>query len=149
MNSSRRDILRGTVSSALLAVAMAAGITTPRSARASDLRQTLESLRRTNPSVSDAIHLQAPKIAVDGANVFIDFFCDLPEVDTLIVFADRNPEALVAAFWIAPQVVPALQMRIKVAETSRVWVVARSAGKFHKAAKEVTVTIGGCGAGVN
>jgi sulfur-oxidizing protein SoxY len=62
---------------------------------------------------------------------------------------DRNPQPLIAAFQIAPEVLPTLQMRIKVAQTANVWVVARSAGRFFRAAKTVKVTAGGCGVGLN
>jgi sulfur-oxidizing protein SoxY len=153
MNQARRNILRGTVSTAMLSVAVAAGILRPREVVAAtmegSLKQTLRALRAGNPVLTNAILLRAPEIAVDGANVFIDFSCALPEVDALIVFVDRNPQPLVAAFQIAPEVVPALQMRVKVAQTAQVWVVARSAGQFYKTARTVKVTAGGCGVGVN
>lgn len=153
MNQTRRNILRGAVSTAVLSVAVAAGILRPLTAAASGrngaLVDALRALPSSNPVLSDAIRIRAPDIAEDGASVFIDFFCALPEVDTLVVFVDRNPQPLVAAFHIAPEVVPALQMRIRVAQTAQVWVVARSAGQFYKAAKTVKVTAGGCGAGVN
>jgi len=153
MNQARRHVLRGTVSTAVLSVAVAAGLLRPCQAVASTLnggpRETLRALQRSNPGLTSAIRLKAPDIAVDGASVFIDFSCALPEVDALVVFVDRNPQPLVAAFQIAPEVVPALQMRIKVAETAQVWVVARSAGQFYKTGKMVKVTIGGCGAGLN
>jgi sulfur-oxidizing protein SoxY len=153
MNQARRNVLRGAVSTTLLSVAVAAGILRPRQALAAgtegSLKQTLRALRAGNPVLTNAILLRAPEIAVDGANVFIDFSCALPEVDALIVFVDRNPQPLVAAFQIAPEVVPALQMRVKVAQTAQVWVVARSAGQFYKTARTVKVTAGGCGVGVN
>jgi sulfur-oxidizing protein SoxY len=153
MDQTRRNILRGTVSTAVLSVALAAGIVRPRQATAaampSRLAETLRALRSSNPAMSSAIRLKAPDIAVDGATVFIDFSCALPEVDALMVFVDRNPQPLIAAFQIAPEVVPELQMRIKVAQTAQVWIVARSAGQFYKTAKTVKVTAGGCGVGVN
>lgn len=153
MNQARRNILRGTVSTAALSVAVAAGILRPRQAAASSMRssltQTLRALQAGNPALTSAIRVNAPDIAEDGASVFIDFVCALPEVDALMVFVDRNPQPLVAAFQIAPEVVPALQMRIRIAQTAQVWVVARSAGQFYKAATTVKVTAGGCGIGVN
>ncbi len=153
MNPTRRTILRATVSSAVLSVAAAAGLLRPGSVQASSLARglsnSLQALRSHSPIPSDAIQLKAPDIAVDGAMVFIDFACALPEVEALMVFVDRNPQPLVAAFQIAPEVVPALQMRIKVSQTAQVWVVARSAGQFYKAAKTVKVTVGGCGSGLN
>jgi len=153
MNQARRNVLRGTVSTAVLSVAVAAGILRPRQVVAAGMKnslpETLRALQSSNPSFTNAIHLKAPDIAVDGATVFIDFSCALPEVDALMVFVDRNPQPLIAAFQIAPEVVPALQMRIKVSQTAQVWVVARSAGQFYKTAKTVKVTIGGCGVGLN
>lgn len=153
MNQARRNVLRGTVSTAVLSVAVAAGILRPRQSAAASMKgslpETLRALQSSNPSFSNAIHLKAPDIAVDGAAVFIDFSCALPEVDALMVFVDRNPQPLIATFHIAPEVVPELQMRIKVSQTAQIWVIARSAGQFFKAAKAVKVTVGGCGVGVN
>jgi len=153
MNQARRNILRGTVSTAMLSVAVAAGILRPREVVAAgmegSLKTTLRALRGSNPVLTNAIQLRVPEIASDGSNVFIDFYCALPAVDALVVFVDRNPQPLIAAFQIAPEVVPALQMRIKVAQTAQVVVVARSAGQFYRTARTVKVTAGGCGVGLN
>ncbi len=153
MNPSRRALLRAAMSTATLSVAIAAGLLRPAQAvtigGSSGVRQSLRSLQSSNPQMTDAIRLKAPDIAENGASVFISFSCALPEVDALFVFVDRNPQPLAAAFQIAPEVVPALEMRIKVAGTANVWVMARSAGRFYKAAKTVIVTAGGCGAGEN
>jgi sulfur-oxidizing protein SoxY len=157
MNPARRAVLRGAFPSTVLAVAVAAGLMRPRLADAAGaagvgqnrIADTLSDLRASNPTPTGAIQIHAPDIAEDGASVFISFSCQLPQVDTLVVFVDRNPQPLIAAFQIAPEVVPALSMRIKVSQTANVWVVARSAGQFHRAAKMVKVTAGGCGVGLN
>ncbi len=153
MNQARRNILRGTVSTTVLSVAVAAGIMRPRQAEAAvttgGVTEILQALQANNPTPSSAIQIHAPDIAENGASVFIDFQCALPDVDSLVVFVDRNPQPLIAAFQIAPEVVPALQMRIKIAQTANVWVIARSAGRFYRAAKPVKVTVGGCGLGLN
>jgi len=153
MNQSRRNILRGTVSGAVLSVALAAGLMRPRSAAASsmrnDLGNALRQLASTAPVMSDAISLKAPSIAVDGASFFLEFSSVLPDVDALMVFVEQNPEPLVAAFKIAPEVLPLIQMRIKISRTSRVLVAVRSAGTFYSNEKTVQVTVGGCGAGFN
>jgi sulfur-oxidizing protein SoxY len=153
MNQVRRNILRGTVSTAVLSVAVAAGVLRPGKAAASvmdgNLLSAIRALQTSNPAFTDAIRLGAPDIAENGATVFIDFSCALPDVDGLFVFVDRNPQPQVAAFWIAPEVEPSLQMRIKVSQTAQVWIVARSAGQFFKTAKTVKVTMGGCGVGLN
>lgn len=159
MNATRRCLLRGAVSSATLAVAVAAGLMRPRAILAAEipryfdaansLSAALHALRASNPAYSPAIRILAPDIAEDGASVFVDFACALPNVDTVAIFADRNPQPLLAAFHLEPEVLPALQMRVKVHQTSNVWVFVRSNGQFYKAAKGVKVTIGGCGLGWN
>lgn len=159
MNQARRSLLRATVSGALLGIALEAGLlrpgqalareTMPDAASRTRLRENLRALQGSNPQPTDAILIKAPDIAENGASVFITFASALPEVESLVVFVDKNPQPLIAAFQLAPEVIPALQMRIKIAQTSNIWVVARSAGKFYKSAKTVKVTIGGCGAGMN
>ena len=153
MNRARRSVLSGAVAAATLAVAVAAGMLRPRQALAAapvlPLSDSLRALGNSNPTETAAIQIKAPDIAVDGSNVFIEFFSTLPNVDTLVVFVERNPQPFIAAFRLGPEVLPMLQTRIKVAETSRVWVVARSEGRFYKASKLVKVTVGGCGAGLN
>ena len=157
MNQSRRTVLRGTVSSTLLTVAVAAGLLRPGQAFAAlenspsreRLQENLLALRYSNPTATTAIRIHAPDIAVDGASVFISIDSTLPEVESLMVFVDRNPQPLAAAFQLAAEVPPELQMRIKLSQTANIWVIARSQGQYYKAAKTVTVTVGGCGAGVN
>ncbi len=157
MNQVRRTVLRGTVSSTLLTVAVAAGLLRPGQTLAAPetasgrvrLQENLLALRYGNPIPSSEIRIHAPDIAVDGASVFIGISSTLPEVESLMVFVDRNPQPLAAAFQLAAEVPPELQMRIKISQTANIWVIARSGGQFYKAAKTVTVTVGGCGAGVN
>ena len=153
MNLARRNILRGSASTALLSVAAAAGLLRPSLAAASSIKnnlpEVLRTLQHSNSTLSNAIRIQAPDIAVDGGVVFIDVSCDLPNVDTLLVYVDTNPQPLVAAFQLAPQVPPDIQMRIKLSQTGQIWVVARSAGRFYKMSKPVKVTVGGCGVGLN
>jgi predicted secreted protein len=87
MNQTRRTILRGAVSSALLSVAVAAGLLRSGQAAASGLsetlKQNLQALQQVNPEFSPAIRLLAPEVAENGASVYIDFSCDLPEVDSM------------------------------------------------------------------
>ncbi|MEW5787486.1 MAG: thiosulfate oxidation carrier protein SoxY [Pseudomonadota bacterium] len=150
MGLTRRSLLGAAVPSSLLAVAGAAGLLRPGPVHAaSSLSRMLADLRSSNPPLSDGLMLQAPDIAEDGASVFITCDCRLPEVDALVFFVDRNPQPLVAAFHLAPEVEPHIQFRLKVAESANVWVMARSQGRFVKTAKAVKVTRGGCGLGIN
>ena len=161
MNPARRLLLRGALPGATLSIALAAGLMRPGSAWAATVGQAarqqmgreamglLQALRNAQPTQSSDIKVMAPDIAEDGANVFLECSTTLPEVDGFVVFAERNPQQLVAAFWITPEVVPELKTRIKLSQTSNVWVVVRSGGQFFKANKLVKVTVGGCGVGLN
>ncbi len=158
MNQTRRSLLAGTLSSATLAVAVSAGLLRPRQVFAapfstlydrSGMQETLRALSSSNPMPTAAIRIDAPDIAEDGASVYFGFSSTLPNVDTLVVFVERNPQPFIAAFRLGPQVLPDLKTRIKLSQTSLIWVVARSEGRFYKAAKLVKVTVGGCGIGVN
>lgn len=153
MTFTRRSFLQGAGSSAVISIAIAAGVMRPVSVQAagqsSRLMQILQSLRAASPLESEDVQLKAPAIAVDGTSVFINIASTLPEVDALMVFVDRNPQPLVAAFHLAPEVIPELQFRIKVSQTAQVILVAHSAGKFYRTAKTVKVTVGGCGSGLN
>ena len=153
MNQTRRNILRGAVSGGVLAVAVSAGLLRSGSTSAAlvdtNLLQVLRQLMASKPTMSDAVKLKAPAIAVDGASFFIEFSTDLPDVDTLIVLVEENPQPLIAAFQITHEVEPSIVTRIKLFRTGNIRVVARSAGHFFMTERLVKVTVGGCGAGLN
>jgi len=160
MNSARRLLLRGGISSATLSIAMAAGLMRPGAVRAAAFypvprlesgpaSEMLAALQKAQPALSADIRILVPSIAEDGASVYLECSTSLPDVDALTIFADRNPQPLLAAFWIGPGVVPELKTRVRLAQTSNVWVVVRSRGQFFRAAKQVVVTVGGCGMGLN
>lgn len=153
MNSNRRAALRAGVAASTLMVAVTAGLLRPgralAAAPAPALRDTLMRMSRSQPRDTGAIRINAPDIAEDGASVFMEVSCALPRVDTLAILAERNPQPLIAAFRLGPNTLPWLMTRIRVAQTSPVWVIAHSDGVFYKATRVVKVTIGGCGAGFN
>lgn len=161
LNSTRRTLLRGVLSSASLSVAVAAGLLRPQTSLAwgvpavaapvknSQVTEMLQVLRNAQPVTTDHIQLLLPTIAEDGASVFMECACNLPEVDAIAIFVDRNPQPLAAAFVLAPEVLPEIRTRLKLSQTSNVWVVARSQGKFYKTFKKVVVSVGGCGVGLN
>jgi sulfur-oxidizing protein SoxY len=153
MNPHRRTALRGTLAASTVLVAAAAGLLRPgravAAAPAPPLRDTLLRMSRSQPADNSAIQVKVPDIAADGASVFMEVICALPHIDTLAILVERNPQPLIAAFRLGPDTLPWLMTRIKVAQTSPVWVIAHGAGRFHKGTRVVQVTVGGCGAGVN
>jgi len=89
------------------------------------------------------IKLKAPDIAENGAVVPVSFKID--KANRIALFQTANPEALVA-IWDIPELgIPDYGVRIKMAKTGTVTVVAEVDGKLYKASKVVKVTAGGCG----
>jgi sulfur-oxidizing protein SoxY len=67
-------------------------------------------------------------------------------VQEIIVLAPNNPNALVVRFRFSAMSVPEAATRIRLAESQNVITVAKmSDGSFFSAAREIKVTIGGCG----
>ena len=69
----------------------------------------------------------------------------LPDVTSISFFASENPNALAASYVIPAGTLPWLQTRVKMAETCNVYALTRANGRFYYTAREIKVTIGGCG----
>jgi sulfur-oxidizing protein SoxY len=93
---------------------------------------------------SEGIGLTAPDIAENGATVQITVVASLPEVESITVFGEKNPFPLIASFTFTSAARPVVTTRIKMADTSDVIAVVRSAGRCYSARKRVKVTAGGC-----
>ncbi len=96
---------------------------------------------------SALIELVLPEIAEDGAVVPVTIRSELDGIDRLYLLAEKNPTPLVAEFELAPLVAVYLTARIKLAESSRVTLVARCDGQLLRCSRWVNVMRGGCGSG--
>lgn len=94
---------------------------------------------------SDKISLDVPEIAENGAVVPVAVSSTLPNVTAISILVPDNPSALVASYKIADGTMPSVGCRLKMAKTSNVIAVIESDGKLYSTAKEVKVTLGGCG----
>lgn len=94
---------------------------------------------------SDQIDLNTPEIAENGAIVPIQVTSAVPHTEKIFVFAEKNPQPLVATFTFLKGVEPFFATRIKMGESAKVHVVVLAAGKHYKVSRDVKVTIGGCG----
>jgi sulfur-oxidizing protein SoxY len=153
MQHARRRFIRQ--SSALLAALTAAGWLTPEAARAEQWnRQAFESksledlvalLGGSGPGTSDAITIVAPDIAENGAVVPIGIVSDVPGTEAVALLVEKNPNVLAAMYTIPKDTLPDIQTRVKMAQTSNVFALVRADGKYFYAAKEIKITLGGCG----
>ena len=118
--------------------------TKPNAWKATKVDEAIKELFGTSATVEGGVELSAPDIAENGAVIPLSFSTNL-KATKIAVFQDSNPEAAVAVFDINEFSVPDYAIRIKMAKTGTVTVVAEAEGKLHAVSKLVKVTIGGCG----
>jgi len=94
---------------------------------------------------SDKVKLDAPEIAENGAVVPITVSSTLADVTSISVLVAENPNALAASYRIPAGTLPSVASRIKMAKTTNVIAIVEAGGKLYSTAKEVKVTVGGCG----
>jgi sulfur-oxidizing protein SoxY len=151
MQSKRRRLLRsigglalGNALAAWMRIVLAAEWNKP----AFDARKMSDSLSAIGCDKlieSGDIALNAPEIAENGAVVPVEISSSIEGTETIYVFAEKNPQPLVASFDFSAGTEPFVETRIKMAETAILRVVVKASGKFYTASREVKVTIGGCG----
>ena len=109
------------------------------------MADAMKNLGFTNPAESKDIQIRAPEIAENGAVVPIDISSSIPATTGISVFIEKNPFPYAGTFDVSQGAMPFVHLRVKMGETSPVRVVVATGGKHFTAAKEVKVTIGGCG----
>lgn len=153
MNAMRRNVMKGAGAFGTLAVAAAAGLLKPVQVLAEwnqaafGARQkdaALSAIGATNAEVSDKITVSAPDIADNGAVVPVEITVSLPGVESIAILSEKNLNPLVAYYRLT-DTDGFLNTRIKMGKTGNVRAIVRAGGKTYTAAKEVRVTVGGCG----
>ena len=153
MDTTRRDLLKAGGALAALA-AVGAGLLKPGQAQAAwsqaafqakSAMDAMRALGMQGAEDSKDIAIRAPDIAENGAVVPIDVTSNIPGTTSISIFIEKNPFPYTGTFEFAAGSVPFVHLRAKMGETSPVRVVVAAAGKYYTAAKEVKVTIGGCG----
>lgn len=154
MNNQRRKVLKSGSGAALLSVLAAAGIITPGMALADwnkaafdakSMADTLKALGAGAPADSKDVQVTGPDIAENGAVVPVGVASSLPNVSMVAILIEKNPNALAAAFTLPEGTEANVQTRVKMGQTSNIYALVKSDGKFFMATKEIKVTLGGCG----
>ncbi len=152
-SATRRLILRGAGSVALIGLGFG---NVPALAAANDKypedafkqksdADAIKALYGKTAEASDKVKLDAPEIAENGAVVPIAVTTTLADVTSISFLVSENPNALAASYVIPAGTMPAIANRLKMAKTCNVIAIVESGGKLYSAAKEVKVTVGGCG----
>ncbi len=154
MNNQRRNVLKSGSGAALLSVLAAAGIITPGVALADwnkaafdakSMADTLKAIGAGTPTDSKDVQVTGPDIAENGAVVPVGVSSTLPNITMVAILIEKNPNALSAVFNLPEGTEANVQTRVKMGQTSNVYALVKSDGKFFMATKEIKVTLGGCG----
>ncbi len=113
---------------------------------AKSLADVVKALGGSAPAESSAVTITGPDIAENGAVVPVGCATTLAGVKRLLLLVEKNPSALAAVFDVSDAVESSFNTRVKMGQSSNVFAVAMMAdGKVLYAAKEIKVTLGGCG----
>ena len=94
---------------------------------------------------SDAITIGVHDLVENGAVVPVKIKTDLPNVESITILVEKNPNPLIANFNMSPECAGFVATRIKVGEPSTITVIVKSDGKLFSTKKFVEVIEGGCG----
>ena len=105
----------------------------------------LKSIGAPSPLESKDLLIVAPQIAENGAAVPIEVTSNVPNTKSIAVIVEKNLFPLIAQFEFMEGALPFLRINVKMGESSWVRVVAEAGGRHYSAAREIKITIGGCG----
>ncbi|MDT3706635.1 MAG: thiosulfate oxidation carrier protein SoxY [Thiobacillus sp.] len=154
MNVLRRHVLKGAAGAGTVAIAVAVGLLRPTQAlaawnkdafEAKNVSDAMKGLGVTGPADSNEIVIKMPDIAENGAVVPVEVTSSIAGTTSIAIFAEKNGTPLVGNFNLLGGAQGYISTRIKVAQTSFIRTVVNAGGKSYTAAREVKVTVGGCG----
>ena len=151
----RRILLKGSLATGAVGIAVSTGLLTPRMSfaawskeafEAKDVSSAVSSLfGAADMADSDKIKIKAPDIAENGAVVPVSVTTTLDGASSISILADKNATPLTAEFTLGPGTEGFVSTRIKMGKTANVVAVVKAGDKLYSTKKEVKVTIGGCG----
>jgi sulfur-oxidizing protein SoxY len=156
MNETRRNVLKAGGGASLMTLLAAAGWLAPESAaaqawnknafEAKTMDETMKAFGGGAPAQSkDIAFVSTPDIAENGAVVPIGITSSIPKTESIAILIEKNPNMLAASFDIPAGTDPSVGTRVKMGQSSNVYALVKADGKYYVAAKEIKVTLGGCG----
>jgi len=156
MNETRRAVLKAGGGASLMTLLAAAGWLAPETAaaqawnknafEAKTMDETMKAIGGGAPAQSkDIAFVSTPDIAENGAVVPIGITSSIPKTESIAILIEKNPNMLAASFDIPAGTDPSVGTRVKMGQSSNVYALVKADGKYYVAAKEIKVTLGGCG----
>lgn len=97
-----------------------------------------------SPTPSSQVRITVPQLIENGSVVPITVDTDMRQVSDIYVLADMNPSPVAAHFRLDADLEPRISLRIKLAESGRVYGAVRTNSGLFWAAAAAEVTAGGC-----
>ena len=151
----RRTFLQGSLAGGAVAVAVGAGLLSPRNVLAAwpegaftakSVQDAMSGLfGSADNTASSDIKIKAPDIAENGAVVPVSVSTSIGSTSKIALIAEKNGQPLAASFNLGKGTKGFVSTRIKMGKTSDVIAIVEAGGKRYSARKNVKVTIGGCG----
>lgn len=94
---------------------------------------------------SERISIGVHAVVENGAVVPIKVKTDLPNIESITLFVDKNPNPLIANFDLSPNCVGFVSTRIKIQQPSNIIVTVKSDDTIFSTRKFIEVHEGGCG----
>lgn len=155
LNLHRRALLKGGCAAGVVALAASAGLLASRRVLAAEWNKSafeaksvtdaLKGLGATAGADRKDIVIKAPDIAENGAMVPLEIVSPFADTESIAILSDKNPLPLLAMYDFVDGAQGYVSTRIKLGQSSNLRVVVKAGGKYYSAAKEIKVTIGGCG----
>ena len=156
MNQTRRQVMQLGAGATVAGLAATAGLL-PVTAMAADApgwdakafeAKSLDEVAKAmglTATASGDVSIVGPDIAENGAVVPVGVKSTNAAATMVGIVVANNPTALVATFNLTGGAEANVATRVKMAKTSQVYAVAKAGDKLLYAAKEIKVTLGGCG----
>ena len=155
IDAKRRILLKSSLAAGAVGVAVGAGLLTPRAIladwpetafTAQSMDDALNALLGTNShEASESVMIKAPDIAENGAVVPVTVESAVEGINSIAIIASGNQMPLIASFELGEGAQGFVSTRIKMAKTAEIVAIVKAGDKVLSSAKEVKVTIGGCG----
>ncbi|MDB9751900.1 thiosulfate oxidation carrier protein SoxY [Gammaproteobacteria bacterium] len=94
---------------------------------------------------SEQINIGVHSIVENGAVVPVKVKTDLPNIESITIFVEKNPNPLIASFNFTTNCVGFISTRIKMQNSSNIIAVVKSEGALFSTRKFIEVHEGGCG----
>ncbi len=94
---------------------------------------------------SEQISIGVHAVVENGAVVPVKIKTDLPNIESITIFVDKNPNPLIANFDLSPRCIGFISTRIKVQQPSNIIVTVKSDGAIFSTRTFIEVHEGGCG----